>query len=30
MNSNLPVYDDEIIPQVIAKAFAALEPGGGA
>ncbi len=28
MNSNLPVYDDEIIPQVIAKAFAALEPGG--
>jgi hypothetical protein len=28
MNSNLPVYDDEIIPQVIAKAFAVLEPGG--
>jgi SAM-dependent methyltransferase len=28
MNSNLPVYDDEIVPQVIAKAFAALEPGG--
>ena len=28
MNSNLPVYDDEIIPPVINKAFAALEPGG--
>lgn len=28
MNSNLPVYDDEIIPGVIDKAFAALQPGG--
>lgn len=28
MNSNLPVYDDDIIPQVIQKAFDALEPGG--
>ncbi len=28
MNSNLPVYDEEIIRAVIRKAFDALEPGG--
>lgn len=28
MNSNLPVYDEEIIRAVIAKVFEALEPGG--
>ncbi|HJM50595.1 MAG TPA: methyltransferase [Alphaproteobacteria bacterium] len=28
MASNLPIYDEAVVAQVVAKAFAALEPGG--